>query len=358
MADEKIQSLQVLRFVAAAMVVLTHALAYALLLVAPDHGAPKYGSLGEAGVDIFFVLSGVVIYRTAFVRRARPAGQFLASRILRIVPLYFAVTLACYPWPDALFGQPKTFWALASSLTFWPPLNNMAYPIVNAGWTLTFEMIFYLSVAAVLSFPKLRLLLPLVFGAAWYAETTTGFQIFRMLGNPIIFEFLMGMAVGALYRPEKAQPPMVAVALIGTAVLLAMYFCLPFGRDNAGETLLGINSLGRVAHWGIPATLVVLGALMLEPHLPRSPFCARLVYLGDASFAIYLVHQPLLMEVTAALKSLDINAPIFLTTSMLLGLGIAAGVGAYELVDRPVMSVFRRRAARGRGPGYQLSGEY
>ncbi len=129
--NQRLSSLELLRFVAALLVVLFH--------------LPSIG-IGEFGVDIFFVISGYVM----MLSTATGSHQFLLKRLIRIVPLYWAATLAVFLIalliPSLLNNTSANLVHLIKSLLFVPFDKNGTghQPLLTIGWTLNFEMYFYL----------------------------------------------------------------------------------------------------------------------------------------------------------------------------------------------------------------------
>ncbi len=156
--SNRIVSLQILRFIAAAMVTVLHTryLDHALT------GAPYGGSwfdaagIGDAGVDIFFVLSGFVIATTGPLAQPQPSGAlFFWRRWRRVAPVYFIISVPIIV--NSLRISPFAPHRLAATLLFWPvSAAGPVYPYLEPGWTLCFEMAFYTLVALALAGGVLR----------------------------------------------------------------------------------------------------------------------------------------------------------------------------------------------------------
>ena len=105
-------------------------------------------SFGAAGVDIFFVVSGFIMVVTTMKRDMAP-GEFLLHRIARIVPVYWVVTIllfaiVMYGFKPVGIMRMQPDW-LAKSLLFIPfDRDGRVEPIISVGWTLNYEMFFYL----------------------------------------------------------------------------------------------------------------------------------------------------------------------------------------------------------------------
>lgn len=284
----KLRSIQVLRGVAA-MAVVAH------------HAFPDTKSVGAAGVDLFFVISGFIMATCAGGRRPL---EFLADRAWRIYPLWL---IALAPW---LAIDPQDLLHVVRSVTLWPVYGGQFLnPALGIGWTLSFEFLFYLGFASALAtrpmVPLLLFCLCLVLGL----ETNS--VLFWFLGSPLTFEFLLGVAITRLPRSERT-----GIVAIGLGLL---WFALsPSGFYNQA---FGVGALYRMLAWGVPAALVVYGAWCLERRFAGRAFDFP-VLLGSASFSIYLFHQLVMLEVQG-LAGFVMSALV----------GIAAFIG----LERPIM---------------------
>ena len=144
-------SIQHLRAIAALSVALFHACQWSQI----DFG------IGAAGVDLFFVISGFVMWTVTAGREAAPL-TFLRRRVIRVAPLYWIVTLALvagalvFPqrFPEV---EPRADHILLS-LAFIQHMNpaGQPFPILAPGWTLNYEAVFYLVFASTLILPVRR----------------------------------------------------------------------------------------------------------------------------------------------------------------------------------------------------------
>src|SRR5437899_691534 len=143
----RINSLQVLRFLAAAMVAGLHIEQHGRSL----DGLSIYGgwlsNVGTFGVDVFFVLSGFIIAKTAV---GKTPGEFLWLRLTRVVPYYWLLTAAFLPFAGHAAGF--TWGSLLATFTFYPELG---LPVPAVAWTLFSEILFGLP-AACLVFAALQ----------------------------------------------------------------------------------------------------------------------------------------------------------------------------------------------------------
>ncbi|HWU03801.1 MAG TPA: acyltransferase, partial [Novosphingobium sp.] len=307
------RSLQMLRAGAAYAVLLFHL---------------KLLHLGYAGVDVFFVLSGFIMGTMA--PREGPR-RFLLRRVIRVVPLYWLVTLvfcaaALVPglFRHFVFNPVD----LLRSLAFIPyySTDGQIWPIVVPGWTLNYEMLFYGLMALCLTTPRpvpmlVGLLLALVAVGAWFPQQTAPGHVAT---GPLLLEFAGGLVLSMVYGRLPGLAGL--AALVGGAVWLAL--CSRLVAPEMGEMM-------RVAVLGVPSLLLVGGALAVEQAgwaIPGSGWLARaLEKMGDASYSLYLLHPLLLSAVERATR----NAP-HLRVALALIACTAAALACHALFERPV----------------------
>ncbi|NKX42774.1 acyltransferase, partial [Rhodobacteraceae bacterium R_SAG2] len=141
-----LSNIQILRAFAATNVVVFHTIGVVEKSFAEVSILGRLAGWGENGVDIFFVLSGFVI-QFSYANSPKEPGEFLRSRLIRIIPNYWSWTLALF---FALLLLPQLFPRLEADLLHL--LTSMAFvsgpllarePIFYVGWTLEYEMLFY-----------------------------------------------------------------------------------------------------------------------------------------------------------------------------------------------------------------------
>ncbi|MFM7443224.1 MAG: acyltransferase family protein [Tabrizicola sp.] len=319
-----IGGLQMLRGVAATLVVLFHLQASAAF-EGHDAGILAWFKGGEVGVDVFFVLSGFVIFHAVQGRPEMTAGRFLRQRFWRIVPPYWAVLaltlLALFGlglaqgdwsgWPSA--------WALVVS-TLLLPLPDQ---VMAVAWTLTVEGMFYLVFAATyFRWGTHGAIAALV---VWSA-VTLGLKLMH-LGIPAQFglllysgviEFLYGGLVAlAVARGWRAGAgPAVVVGGLGLALVVS------------GQ--VSIN-LGRAWVAGLPAAALVYGLAAGNWRMPGW----TLVW-GEASYLLYLVHLLVFAIAGTVLRMAGVEP--YGTVLSMLGLAVlatAVSVAATIWLERP-----------------------
>ncbi len=339
-ASETLVGLQALRAVACLLVVAYHALGTRDR--AHGGGAEPWPN-GAAGVDLFFVISGYVMAVSArkLAGRRDPWRVFMARRLERIVPLYWLLTLAKAAITLAAPGMAPTTrlsgWNMAASLLFIPARDaaGIVRPVLPVGWTLNFEMLFYLVFAAALALRRpalgvlLAVLVPLGVAGFWRQDD---WPAVLSLANGLVLELCAGVALAKLFGRIRRPSPG-AAALLLVAGSLALLLAAPAGP-------------WRFLAWGGPALCVVAGTVGLEPWLkPRLP--ALVLRLGDASYAIYLSHVFLIPVLARGIGHAALAGTFGLATLVAASLVVcpAAGLALHRWVDEPMQTWLRRRRA-------------
>lgn len=340
--SSRIAVLQVLRAVAALLVAQSHVVDVCVA----NHGRALQSSFGSfenfgaVGVDIFFVVSGFIVPLTALGGTVTKA-RFLLRRAVRIYPLWWCALLGRvlqirlnHHWCD---------WHLLLHSALLLPSRNAAYtPIIYLGWSLIFEMFFYflivLAWTSQASLSRLRTILVVVLTLGLTGSIVRPiFPFSHFLMNPILLEFCGGLLAGILWTSERMPSCRVgrALLLLGMFLLLASGY-LGFGQISEMQYIVtGQLSARRAIEWGIPATLIVLGALALSPSC-TSRFGRLMVALGDASYSIYLTQfftQLLLFTVWRFLARLPGDLAI------LVGVAVMGGIGlfVYRFLELPIL---------------------
>ncbi|MGV6873314.1 acyltransferase family protein [Pseudochelatococcus sp. B33] len=337
---------QVLRAIAALFIVFVHAQFDAIHFGGPAGFVPIRALPWEVGVDIFFVISGFVIVHATRGQFGRPgaARTFMARRLIRIVPLYWLATalflLVALARPGALNSPPPTGAEIAASFLFMPHINSLgvAQPVLTLGWTLNYEMAFYVVFAAAMAaaLPRRQTVL----AVALFFAALTGLGLLVALpmplsfwANPMALEFVAGMGI-ALARDTGGRPGIILRAVLAAAAIRMLH---------ADLTQDGIE---RSLALGVPAAMLVVAAVFgPEPRLPP-PLARLLVLLGDASYALYLFH-PFALRTTRLMLSGTEIAPwayIAIATAAAVVLAVAIHVA----IEKPVMGYLRRRLEEGR----------
>lgn len=318
--DRKLYSLQALRGIAALIVLLFH---YRLYLRADDTGGiwDELFGWGLIGVDIFFVISGfIMVYSThRYHSGLASSKRFLINRAVRILPLYYFGLLIAFILGGAMntFHYPERVQNFISAMTFTVYRTDVTPHYIDGGsmynirWTLNYEIYFYL-VFGLCLLMKHRLIALVSWGAlaTCIIPAAAGFQptlnvqgyhvaspFYGLLSNPLILEFLIGAITAYLYFWIRQKITTLYLPLCSALLSLALLLYLIWGIYAHHIRPLDIKSTMVIGAFVLTLTLAnpVLGKI--------SP--AILIHLGNISFSLYLLHNPIGWASRAALKRLD-----------------------------------------------------
>ncbi|WP_348643447.1 acyltransferase family protein [Rhizobium lusitanum] len=339
-------NLQVLRALAALSVVVAHALHETETLAGATGRAAVDGSAWNLGfgVDIFFVLSGFIMTHTAaseFGRSGAPRRFFL-RRCARVIPLYWLLTsvmlLGALVAPSLLTVPIGSVSHVLASYFFIPSGRGVdeVRPVLALGWTLNYEMLFYVFFAA-------ALLLPIRLGVVWLSVLMVGMALVGNLvdpnhvqiafwTSPIILEFLFGVYVALIFRSGVRIGGGAALGLMAVGFLGFIRISVPW--DDA--------ALPQFLRSGLPAALLVLAAA-IGPVLPQKRLVFWGVALGDASYSLYLAHPFVLRPMRAIWVKLVGGALPLGLFVVVATLGAAVfALALFKGVEKPLTSRVQR----------------
>jgi len=349
-ARRDLPSLTGLRFVAALMVFGFHSAGYGVTTT-PWWHLPQFGFLGVA---FFFVLSGVVL--TWSSRPGQPAGAFWRRRFARVYPSHFVtalIAIALYLW----FMPPhKPLWAGVLALLLlqaWPPVPAVNSAANGVSWSLSCEAFFYACFPALApalarrSAAGRRLLVGgILAGCAALAIAGSfawgGRYDVPLYENPLVRlgEFALGVALGLALR--DGWVPRVRRRTAWSAAALAAATALALGWARGWPVPRGVSDVLAIG----PLSLVLL-AYAGRDLRGRGSWMGRraMVYLGQLSFAFYLVHQLVMDTVLKRIAPLtdgSVTGALW-RTAFAFGLSIAGAVALHHLVELPGQRLFTRR---------------
>lgn len=324
---ESFYGIQYLRGIAALMVVVHHARHY--------FGAvPTWSYFGSAGVDIFFIISGFIMVHAT--RNFDPASNriyqaldFFVRRAIRIVPLYW---LALLFLNRHILRNGTADTGLINDFLFIPRFNpshgGEIFPSLIVGWTLNFEMFFYIIFGFSIIFGKgkylasvLTLLALVAAGQLWDFQHSA---VLRVWTGNILGEFALGMGIYLIVSQKNWTPRPIVTA--GLFALSFVWLAIPNG------------AIPRLLADGLPSALIVWSGLLLGRII--RPMKA-LTLLGDASYSIYLTHVFTLPHCYKVLNRLQLSEPTATNIVVALTLCTVAsavvGITVYYLVEKPLL---------------------
>ncbi|NHV26687.1 acyltransferase [Burkholderia sp. D-99] len=306
---------------------------------------------GQAGVDVFFVISGFIMSCVA----PYEGRDFLVKRLIRIVPLYWVTTLGIYAiallrphWLNTTTAAPDY---LVKSLLFIPYVKENGHwgPLNLNGWTLECEMLFYLVAAAALGCVRAR-------HATTFAALTlallcicvavvdpSGATVVGHLGQPFVLEFGLGVVAYGVLQAGIAKR---IAAPAWAAVTIAAIAAIPLLQMRYGTP----EGFARVVLWGGPAFVLIVALVALDQWnwTQRSRIMGAL---GASSYSIYLIH-PYVIGMAGKLAGLraDPRTGAGLGAACaILGVACVCGYVCHVWIERPMLKALNRRFRLARG---------
>lgn len=346
--NQKILSIQVLRGLAAVLVIHSHAIGHQMKLNNGEALQKQFfylSNFGAVGVDIFFVISGFIITLVGkkFVRN-NGFQDFFTKRLIRILPIYWILTLVELTHAFLRHPERAPLSTTIKSIILLPIFDqdSFIFPIISLGWTLSFELYFYLIVALFLLLKRKNFIIQLIafMGSLvciglFVPEVSN--PLFRFMTNPIIVEFLLGCLIGILYLSGSRLKSNISYALLGMAILMFLG-TIVFGNGDTSKAesiLIDGKAPIRLLLWGIPSAALVAGLLSLELN-QRLKFNQQLILIGDASYSIYLTHY---FALTVFTKFWYISRLPFPDLFIVLAIIFATfvGTGFYLVVEKKLL---------------------
>src|SRR5260221_345566 len=347
---KNIESIQFLRFVAASLVVFFHSTqAVNQYFGSGISQSIIYASeFGASGVHIFFVISGFIMVYTSFPGPKADFSRydFFLKRFVRIYPIYWFYCIL-YIIFHHYVGQAYDAAAkeLFGSLLLCPGYSPL---IIGPGWTLSYEVYFYLCFGIVMALSLFRGLfvlaifffLSIILGLAFRVVD----PVLRVLTDSLLIEFLLGAGIAYLIvvgvkLPVGLSYAMQALALAG---FLAGY-------------LIGYSRFPSLIVWGIPSAALLAGLVFNERNGRLLNWVKKCAFQGDSSYSLYLIHILLIDVLLTTYQAIfgtpssgDIGICLLLTV-----LCITVAFVSYELLEKNLVGslqyVLRGRIAWARG---------
>lgn len=326
-----IRSLQALRFIAAFAIVVYHATRQFVLKSDNDFLNTLYSFLQtklEFGVDIFFVISGYVIY-SSYQKRKKSPLEFIADRIIRIAPMYWITTMifviilsinfSLYPLSDL------SFLSIIKSLMFIPAYNleGIYLPVHSVGWSLNIEMMFYavFALAIVVNSNNVKVI---VFPSIILIYLVgNNYESLSFYHNVMVFEFLAGCCI-AMINADTLKF-ISKRTFISAIIIICCIASLIYG-----------NAQPRLLYWGIPSFFIVLLCVSFDQKIKVSDW---LMTLGAASYSLYLTHR-IIITLTIWVFGRGNYSLWFALLSVVIS--VPASVIMYLKLEKPLSSNLKR----------------
>ncbi len=280
--NSSIENIQMLRAIAAILVVMHHLLPHYMAMGGDIAIIHRVSQWGFVGVDIFFVISGFIIAYTTLPKKRTfsNAKTFIKHRLFRIYLGYWPFLLLMFVGLSIVNPLKLESLDIVGSIFL---LNADRFKLLlSVSWSLSYELYFYLlfTFSFFFTIKKLQIILPsftlalVIVVLLVYSDPSLESHFFY---SPFLLEFFAGVLL-YLYRDYLLNYWMLAVSIV--AIILA------YGYGIAFETK---NGLFRVLSFGTASFFVVLLALILE-YKGLFKASGKIVAIGDASYTLYLSH--------------------------------------------------------------------
>lgn len=285
------------------------------------------------GVDIFFIISGFIIYFSAS-KHYEHKSKFLINRMTRVIPLYWFYTILavaiCAFIPGSFFYNELTVKPIVRSLFFIPFKNEMLglyIPFLSVGWTLNYEIIFYICAFIAMCIPlnnfifKTFSLLAIIYVLSYLMKGEDGFY-----SSSVIFEFTLGSILAYIYSKGYLD----LISKKAAYVVLVLSSLVLLKSDLVHELRIGI-----------PCFVIVACFLRLESEIKDSRPFNFMIKLGNYSYSTYLSHVVILFLLQHAMSLYGINK--YLMASLAFVVIYAVSSMSYSLIEIKTASAFRAK---------------
>lgn len=334
-------SVQALRFIAAFMVVCCHATFYTKERLVDS---VEVFSVGANGVPLFFVISGFVIVLSSRKLTSLRDGwkKFAVRRIIRIVPLYWLITTLKIATMIAaaavVLHSELNIGNIVKSFFFIPTTNidGEIKPILGVGWTLNFEMFFYLLFTIALF---LRVNAVVFSGIVMVVLTVLSFYktadwpvALNFYADPIVINFLLGMIAAVLVNRDYKMNKWLSVILIVLCIVILFY---------PAQHNLYIPYVDEALVNAFLCFIIVHLCVQMEKH-SKVNIPKPVLYFGAASYSLYLVHPIIAPLSPVVFKKAGIYNP-YLSVVFCIVLALIAAAVTYSFFEKPVTDSLNRK---------------
>ena len=338
-----LSNIQALRFFAAFAVVLFHSRKLFSELGLQGDVFLYWAQFGSAGVDVFFVISGYVMWLTTCnsPRSVAASGDFLRRRLFRIYlgywPFYFLAAVVTLTMTGR---NPENIYWLDSFFLLNPTIRNQ---VLGVAWTLSYELYFYVMFAAMILLPRSyhqKLLLVLFAGIVVVnAMTDTHSFSYGFFINYYLIEFFAGCLLAAYLGRNRSR---LLLVLCSVMVVVMINYAVTLPRFH----------MNRIQGFGVASMLIVLAAVLLEN--TRAYTASRwLVFLGNCSYSLYLGHFILLWVFMYLVKQLQPEVGTVMAALLYLSYPAAAvglSIVSYRYMEAPLYKYALRNWVHRKAP--------
>jgi peptidoglycan/LPS O-acetylase OafA/YrhL len=345
------KSLQAGRAIAAIFVVLYHL--GSVIQLKKTFGITEFFTLfsfgGNAGVEFFFVLSGFIIFSAHRDDISKPykLKNYIKKRLIRIYPTYWVIYLLVFLLaiisPTLRNTVPHNIFVIITQFFLFPqdPIGRTNF--ISVAWSLQYEIIFYLFFAFLIFNKWLGIIIgsALLFIYANYAgSSSVSFPLSFLVAQGFILLFVMGMIVSLVCTAKKID---VNNPIIWVRIGAIMFIVL------ALDTISGKNLLRghEVILYGLASSFMIFGLIKSEDNGQIIGGHSWLQILGNSSYALYLIHYPLISILCKLFVSIHLNNFGFIGATIsfiiIFSLCLVSSVAFHLWVEKPTILYLRNR---------------
>lgn len=326
--QNRLIELDSMRGIAAMSVVLFHYTTYYAKLYSHTAPWPLDFWIGRYGVELFFMISGYVIFLT--LDKTNTPKEFIVSRFSRLYPVYWVAVLLTYSITSAL-SLPKYDVSLIDAIKNMSMVQESvgAHNVDGVYWTLQKELGFYLMAGT------------LFYSAA--KKYTVHVILTIVMANILILSLSLYDKIPGLWRVYNALPiEQLYLFCLGIALYLfhknkiPLYqFCL-----MTGLCLLGAVVAINIKHLLIVAALFVFLylAINVRPRFLRHPY---LLFLGAISYPLYLIHNNIGSAIMYLMEHNGSPPTMAILFAVIVAIAMATLLNKF--VEKPTMKWIRSR---------------
>ncbi|MEH2242010.1 acyltransferase family protein [Nostoc sp.] len=355
--NKKLNLLQVYRGVAAVLVVLTHGNRILSRELHQDDLLQIF-HFGWIGVDFFFVLSGFIIFYIHQFDLGKPNKfkSFFFKRFIRVYPLYWTILatkilISLFNTNKDSIYQRSADEIVKAFLLLPQDRSILESTFIGVSWTLSYEVFFY-CIFGLLILKNTKITQSII--CAWIIGITLNLFHLLPIGENFILGFIfdqhnLEFVLGCLaaYTISKYQ------FKFASSLIYASIFMLLISVINTKYGEFDVSGVYSLIAYGIPFTLLIIGSVYLEiSKIIKIP--PILVYIGNASYSIYLTHgfflsntSKIFTKFTEKLNILHLiqNPSIYYNVSafIIVVIGVAMGCVIHSYVEKPLITNLRKK---------------
>lgn len=317
------------------------------------------GAVGNTGVDMFFVISGFLIYGI-IIRRSPGYWNFMRRRIVRLYPVFLFV-FATYLILSRLSpadskipaGASRAISYIVVNLLMLPGMINVT-PMITVAWSLSYELFFYALIPLLaygltmkLWTSDLRVLFFAGLTAAYYISCSAGYT-----HHPRLIMFAAGIILYEVMNnsnwPRRLTPQLDLVAILLACAALTLTGLRILSREQTTRMLVEVPA-GSLALLFFSFFLLALCTLSHQGVLMKLFSLKQVRWFGNMSYSYYLTHGLTLHALQTILRALHFPGRLGAVRYLALEVGcfavtVVMGAAVYLTIERPI-SLAKRRAA-------------